>query len=345
MRRSANKTLIGAFVVGGIVLFTVAFVLLGAGSFSGVKPSAISYFDDSVSGLDIGAPVKFRGVTIGKVSQVLLRTTAQGAADYSVPVVMEFASDLLTRRGLDQALLEKNGLRLSIEKGLRAKLQQQSVITGVLYVELDYFPDTAYKLHDLKGESAEIPTQPSNLGALTRAVSQTLDQLSRVDFVSITKKVDSILGRLDKGASQIEFEKINTNLVRASSNIAQVTGDPAVTKAIEDFSTAMRGIDGLVKRLTTKVDPVADDIKGMATAGRKALDRLNETSENLRTLTKPGSPARRDLDQALADVSDAAQAIRSLADFIERNPETIIQGRSKAIAPSVIKAVEKPEAK
>jgi paraquat-inducible protein B len=92
----------------------------------------------------------------------------------------------------------------------------------------------------------------------------------------------------------------------------------------------MQGVDALVKRLSAKVDPVAADIQGMAAAGRKALERLNETSEHLRTLTKPGSPARRDLDQALADVSEAAQAIRSLADFIERNPETIIQGRSKA---------------
>lgn len=333
MRRTANKTLIGAFVVGGIILFVIGFVLLGAGSFSGIRPSAIAYFEDSVSGLDIGAPVKFRGVTIGKVSQVLLRTSNQEAGDYSVPVVMEFTTDLLTRRGLDQALLDKRGLRASIDKGLRAKLQQQSVITGVLYVELDYFPDSAFKLHDLKGESSEIPTLPSNLGALTKAVSQTLDQLSRIDFVSITKKVDSILGRLDKGASQIEFEKINANLVLASANIARLSGDPAVARAFEDFSAAMRGVEGLVKRLGAQVDPVAVDVRGMAAAGRKALERLNETSENLRTLTKPGSPARRDLDQALADVSEAAQAIRSLADFIERNPETIIQGRSKKPAP------------
>jgi len=323
-------TLIGAFVVGGIVLIIAAVILLGAGSFSGTKPTAICYFEDTVSGLDIGAPVKFRGVTIGKVSQVLLRTSGQSAGDYSVPVVMEFSPDLLTRRGIDQALLQKQGLRLSLEKGLRAKLQQQSVVTGVLYVELDYFPDTAYRLHDPKGELAEIPTQPSNLGALTKAVSQTLDQLSRIDFVSITKKVDSILTRIDKGASQIEFEKINGNLVQASANISKITGDPAIARAVNDFSGAMQGIDALVKRLSGKVDPVADDIKAMATAGRKALERLNETSENLRTLTKPGSPARRDLDQALADVSEAAQAIRSLADFIERNPETIIQGRSKS---------------
>ena len=344
MRRSANMTLIGAFVVGGILLIIAAVVLLGAGSFTGAKPAAIAYFEDSVSGLDIGAPVKFRGVSIGKVSQVLLRTSGQSAADYSVPVVMEFSPDLLTRRGIDQALLQKQGLRLSIEKGLRAKLQQQSVITGVLYVELDYLPDTAYKLHDPKGELPEIPTQPSNLGALTKAVAQTLDQLSRIDFVSITKKVDSILTRIDKGASQIEFEKINGNLVQASSNISKITGDPAITRAVSDFSTAMQGIDVLVKRLSGKVDPVTDDIKAMATAGRKALERLNETSENLRTLTKPGSPARRDLDQALADVSDAAQAIRSLADFIERNPETIIQGRSKSPAQDA-KPKEEPAAK
>ncbi len=327
MRRSANKSLIGAFVVGGIILFTLAFILLGAGSFSGVKPSALAYFQDSVSGLDIGAPVKFRGVTIGKVSQVLLRTANQAPSDYSIPVVMEFTPDLLTRRGLDQALVDKSGLRTSIEKGLRAKLQQQSVITGVLYVELDYFPDTAFKLHDLRGEQPEIPTLPSNLGALTKAVSQTLEQLSRVDVVSITKKVDSILTRIDQGASQIEFTKINNNLVTASDNIARITSDPAINKAITDFSTAMQSVDELVKRFNTKVDPVADDIKAMATSGRKALDRLNEAAENVRALTKAGSPTRRELDAALADVSEAAAGIRSLADFLERNPETIIQGR------------------
>ena len=152
MRRTANKSLIGAFVVGGIVLFVVGFILVGAGSFSRLKPNAIGYFQDSVSGLDIGAPVKFRGVTIGKVSQVLLRTANQSPTDYSVPVVMEFTPDLLTRRGLDQALLDKSGLRTSIEKGLRAKLQPQSIITGVLYIELDYLPDTPYQLRDLRGQ-------------------------------------------------------------------------------------------------------------------------------------------------------------------------------------------------
>jgi paraquat-inducible protein B len=329
MRRTANKSLIGAFVVGGIILFIAAFVLLGAGSFSGVKPNALAYFQDSVSGLDIGAPVKFRGVTIGKVSQVLLRTANQSPSDYSIPVVMEFTPDLLTRRGLDQALIDKAGLRISIEKGLRAKLQQQSVITGVLYVELDYFPDTPYKLHDLRAEQPEIPTLPSNLGALTKAVSQTLEQLSRVDFVSITKKVDSILTRIDQGASQIEFAKINNNLVKASDNIARITSDPAINKAIADFSTAMQSVDELVKRFNSKVDPVAEDIQSMATSGRKALDRLNEAAENVRALTKAGSPTRRELDAALADISEAAAGIRSLADFLERNPETIIQGRSQ----------------
>ncbi|MEO0039428.1 MAG: hypothetical protein RIS38_376 [Verrucomicrobiota bacterium] len=340
MRRSANMTLIGAFVAGGIALIIAAVILLGAGSFTGSKPEAIAYFDDSVSGLDIGAPVKFRGVTIGKVSQVLLRTSGQSASDNAVPVVLEFAPDLLTRRGLDQALLQKQGLRGSIEKGLRAKLQQQSVITGVLFVELDYFPESAYRLHDPAGALPEIPTQTSNLGALTRAVSQTLDQLSRIDFIAITKKFDSILARIDQGASQIEFGKINGNLVEASANISKLTGDPALKTAVADFSAAMRGVDALVRRLSGKVDPVADDLRAMAASGRAALDRLNETADHLRVLTKPGSPARRDLDQAMADVSEAAQAIRSLADFLERNPETIIQGRSRAPVKEAAPAAE-----
>jgi hypothetical protein len=108
-------------------------------------------------------------------------------------------------------------------------------------------------------------------------------------------------------------------------------------RADTDVFTTFEGDNTVLCQLVAKnlLTAYADDIKGMAVAGRKALERLNETSEHLRTLTKPGSPARRDLDQALADVSEAAQAIRSLADFLERNPETIIQGRSKSPAPAV----------
>ncbi|MEI7602753.1 MAG: hypothetical protein WCJ77_03750, partial [Opitutae bacterium] len=93
----------------------------------------------------------------------------------------------------------------------------------------------------------------------------------------------------------------------------------------------------------TKVDPVADDLQTMAAAGRKALERLNETAENVRGLTKPGSPTRRELDTALADVSEAATAIRSLADFIERNPETIIQGRGQKKVNTTTTESRKPE--
>ncbi len=148
-----------------------------------------------------------------------------------------------------------------------------------------------------------------------------------MDFVSITRKVDAILGRLDAGAASIEFGRINGNLVAASENIAKVTADPTITQAVKDFSAAMKGVEALARRLDGKVDPVAADVAAMAEAGRKALQRLEEASGNLRTLTRPGSPARRDLEQALADVSEAAQAIRSLADFIERNPETVLTGR------------------
>lgn len=336
-------TLVGTFVAGGIILTIFGLVLLGAGSFSKDKPSAMAYFDDSVSGLDIGAPVKFRGVSVGKISKVLLRTPGQSGSDYAVPVVMEFTPDLLTRRGLDQAIISREGLDESIQKGLRAKLQQQSVITGVLYVELDYFPDTKINLHDGQGELPEIPTLPSNLGALTKAVSQTLDQLSRIDFMSMTKKVDSILGKIDQGASSIQFERIGGNLASASESLAKLAGDPALTAAVKDFSAAMKGIESLSVRLGSKVDPIAEDLGQMAVAGRSALARLDEAAANIKAVTKPGSPLRRDVDQALEDVAAAAQAIRSLADFLERNPETVLTGRRNPDVPAPASKDGRPE--
>ena len=170
MSHKANTTLIGAFVIGALVLAITALMLFGAGRFDAKKTQLALYFEDSINGLDIGSPVKFKGVTIGKVSQVLVRDKMQAEGDNAVPVIVELDNKLLERRGIIDQLSAAREVEEGVRKGLRGKLQQLSFITGQLYVELDYYPDTPVKLHTARDASRiEIPTAPSQIGTLVRA--------------------------------------------------------------------------------------------------------------------------------------------------------------------------------
>lgn len=330
MSKKANTSLIGAFVIGALVLAITAVMLFGAGRFDATKTRVVAYFEDSINGLDIGSPVKFKGVTIGKVSQVLIRARGQKDGDNAVPVVLELDNNLLERRGVINQLSNKTVVREGIEKGLRAKLQQLSFITGQLYVELDFYPEAAKKFHgDEESAVAEIPTAPSQLGTLVRAVQGTLDKLSRIDYVGIGKRVNSILDNVDKGVAQVDFKGIGDGVTGVTTAAQDLLRDKNLKDAAKNLNDALAEFKALQLRIASQVDPMAGELKQTTEQARATLKRIEDAAENLRLVMQPGTGLRRELDSAVMQIGDAARSIRALSDYLERNPGALITGKSE----------------
>ena len=144
----ANPTVIGAFVVGAIVLGVGGVLLFSSGDYFKERNYFVMFFQDSVDGLSPGAPVKLDGVKIGEVIDVHLEWDPQ-AVTFRIPVTVEVISGQSQKYGGGELVLTgdiRERLKKLIDKGLRASLATESFITGQLEIELGFFPDTTPRM-------------------------------------------------------------------------------------------------------------------------------------------------------------------------------------------------------
>lgn len=304
MSTSANRTLIGLFVLLGLALVLAFLLALGGGWFKGDHPRLLARFDQDVSGLDTGSTVRLRGVAVGKVESILIR--AGQAEGKSIPVVIEINPDLAERLGAGETLGTQEGLDQAVLGGLTAKLRLQSFVTGILYVDLDYAADPGPRTLRRSDGLTEIPTELSDHVALTQAVDRTMSNLSEVDFAALSAK----LGRLADSASRL-------------------AEDPALAQASRDLSAAMASFNRVADILSRQVEPLSQDLRLTAEETRRTLGKLGQAADHLNDLTRAGGATRTQLDQALVDFAEAAQAVKSLADTLDRNPEAILKGKRR----------------
>lgn len=163
--REPNKRKIGLFLMTGIIVFVLVMgYFLKDKFFIDYSKQAVMYFDESIKGLNVGAPVVFKGVEIGKVSKIDLIETGTGL-DFRIPVYAQFNNNVITKSKNKRFILD--GL---IEKGLRARLTTQSYLTGQLMIELEMLPDTPLVFKAPVPNLFEIPTTLSPLGELSKGL-------------------------------------------------------------------------------------------------------------------------------------------------------------------------------
>ena len=148
MSKPANKTMIGTFVVVAVVLAVAAVVLFGSGKFFQQTERWIVFFEGSVKGLNVGSPVVFRGVQIGQVTDIIVGfDTAK--IEVIIPVIFEIDPEKFKDIGLRVERSDEEMVRALIERGLRAQLQMQSMVTGQLVINIDFLPNTEARLKGL----------------------------------------------------------------------------------------------------------------------------------------------------------------------------------------------------
>lgn len=203
MSKKANKTLIGAFVIGAVILWIFSLVVLGSGKFFRRTNKYVLFFDDSVKGLAIGAPVTFRGVKIGIVKDVSL-VYDPNTRFAVIPVIIETEPDRIKGAPLKR---DRENIQFLIDSGLRAQLETQSFLTGQLAVALDFFPDKLARLRGLMKEYPEIPTIPSPLGELQKNIGDIpLKDIS----LDLQESMHSLKIALKESQETIIFDVENT---------------------------------------------------------------------------------------------------------------------------------------
>lgn len=341
MKRKASPVLIGAFVVAGLALVAVAIIAMAGGRLFAHKGRAVMHFGGSVYGLQEGAPVVFRGVRVGSVSSIEVFYDRRSDS-FSIPVVVELDGDAVS--GLDGRHTDRDialALPALVERGLTAQLSMQSLLTGLLYVDLDLRPQQRAAATTRGGYhgAVEIPTTPTAIQALK-------SQLDGMDFRRLAEDLSAI----------------------AASARAVVSG-PELKQAMGDLAQITANVKRVSERLDKRVDPLADELQRSLVTARTALervgqaanqvggsaDRLGRASDNVSALTAPDAPLVRNLqraveevarsasslrqatsgdsalmrgsERALDDLSRAARALRDLAEALEQQPESLLRGR------------------
>ena len=300
MSRQASPVLIGAFVLAALGLAAAATIFFGTGVFLKRTTTYVMFFEGDVSGLRVGAPVTFRGVPVGKVSAI--RASLQRRGERVETRVAVYAE-------LDQGVVEAQSefgapadevYRLLIENGMRAQLQMQSLVTGQLFVQLDFHPDRPAIFVGGDPNVLELPTIPTPLELVTRSARQLLERIGELPLEEI-------------------IENLNTSLAAAG----KLLGSGSAQRLLDDLDAAARDVGGLVRSLDGRTAGVAGELQQTLEQARTTLAELNGLIADLGT----DSELQYELEVLLREATGAARAMRILAETLEQHPESLLSGR------------------
>ncbi len=266
MSKRASPTAIGAFVVGGLALVVVGVLIFAGGRFFERPLRYALFFDTSIEGLTVGAPVQWRGVKVGQVSRIEARWGTPW-----IEVILDVDPRLL-RRDISPKELEDNIFRAVRELGLRAQLRTQSFLTGQLFVAIDLFPESEIKLAGLDHTVPELPVVPTKLQVFGERIEKVLETLSELPLPqlieSTTRTVESI------------------NKVAASEDLRQTLHSGGA--ALEEFNKLARTLNGQAGPLLTSAKETVDSARGAVTDvsqdARKLLAQLDTDARTLNAL-------------------------------------------------------------
>ncbi len=329
MAKRVNPTLIGAFVLGAVALTVAAVIVFGTGNFLKKKCTYVLFFDGSVKGLDVGAPVTLSGVKIGEVTEVMLFINPDDMR-VIVPVIITIDRCKLLgteriKAALNKSLRDKVGediMGYMVEKGLRAQLQLQSIVTGKLLVEMNFHPDTPVRYVGLVSEHREIPTIPTTLETLAK----------KIDSLHLEKLVKSIVSAAD-GIDRIVNSPDLTESITALKETIVMTGklvqhiDSRSESLFRNLNSASSSAANLMGNLDREMEPIIQEIRKGAEDMQDAMEEIKGMAEDLRGDLGEKAELRYRLLEALKEISAAARSIRLLAETLEERPDVLLRGR------------------
>ena len=263
------------------------------------KARFVLYFDESVRGLAVGAPVEFKGIKIGQVTGMRLEYEPKSAT-FRIPVVIDIEPERVVERGAGLRAAPQAAFQALVKRGLRARLETGNLLTGQLFVGLDMHPKTPVRLARAGGPYPELPTIPASFGQMTASL-------------------ESILAKLDR----IDLEGIGSNLKGTLAGTNKIANAPELERSIADLSASLASLRGILRKVDQHAEPIAANLD-------KALASARDTLALMDRVLAPDSPLHDHASRLSEELGEAARAIRALVDMLQRDPQSVLFGRKAA---------------
>lgn len=311
--------LVGGFVLLALMLTVVGVLWVGGSGLFVRQSPAVIYLTGNANGLNVGSPVTFRGVPVGRVERISIEVQRQ-TLDALIEVRLLLRPEAVSFGVGDSG--EPLPMAVLVEQGLRAQLALQSLVTGQRQVELDFLPATPAVLRG-NGRMAEIPALPDRFGAIVQQVAElplreTVQEL-RDTLVAVDRALAESSRSLEATSRQLDMTLVETRKTLDIANRAMVA-----LQASTD--TTLAAVTQLAQGGNDALAAARPELQRILGSARDATDLARQTLQQVSEMTAVGSAPREDLDASLRDLSQAARGLREYVELLEEQPNAVIFG-------------------
>jgi paraquat-inducible protein B len=331
MKTKINPAAIGMFITGAVVILFVSVALFGRGRLFHHTRTYLLTFREPANGLNIGAPVKMLGVTLGEVSDIsIIPDPSRGGA--AINVLIEIDRDELSRRatGVGTDLLDRKRFERALADGLCGRLQILSLLSSQLYVSLGPAKEAVrFQLHrESEHGHWEIPTVTSTHTEIIASVMSTLESVSHFDLKTISQQLTNLLVEVRADLAAVEFGKVNARVLSSLDKVDFILDDPALRSSFTNLDLALVEARQLAGKLNRGADPLLAKLDADLQKADSTLTSAATAFNDLKALIQPGSPVSEELLSTLEKAGRALDAFRELSQDLQRNPNSILTGKA-----------------
>ncbi len=331
MKTKISPAIVGAFVIGSFALLIVALLSFGGINFFSKPQRFVVFFDESVNGLGLGSPVKLRGVPVGRVAALNIHYDEQRDKKSMVVVVCEFSKDVMTdNRGALVNVSDRAELEKMVSRGLRAQLVPQGLATGLLFVELDFLDPKEYPSSNLADPKyAVIPAVQSTILEFQTSAIEILGSLRKIDFAGVSKGLTGLMADARKQLEGVDLKGMTDQWRRTGARVEELVASPDFKRTFDNLNAAADDLRKTIAKLDAQIDPAGKELTATLSEARKTIESFNDTATVARNFINTHAGLGGEMVETLEHLNEAADAIKRLADFLERNPNALLTGKKR----------------
>jgi len=338
MKTKISPAVVGAFVLGAFAIGIITLLALGSLSIFTRPERFMVFFDESISGLDQGSPVKLRGVPVGHVVGISIRYNRATGKSLAAVVCELSRGSITDEHGASFDVTDRAALQALVDRGLRAQLETSGLATGLLYVELEFldparYPDIGYSAD---AKFVEVPSSPSELsalraGATTMLANATtvLGKMEQIDFQGLSVELKRLVVEARLRIDGVDFKGLAEQWKKTGASVDRLASSPEAVHALVNLNMTLDTLRVSIGHMDTQVNSNGRELQATLVQAKAALESFNAAAKSAHGFIDAQQNFGADTNRALQKVADAAESIQQLADFLERNPNALVSGRKE----------------